>query len=103
MSNIYSYGNGNEKHKKPPYIKSLLEVEKRKKIIFRTNKVETIEFYRNYEKPRDKWLKSIDFINSCEDYIMSWQSALRKLGAKEVKGLNNKYIPFYVVIWFVKN
>lgn len=58
------------------------------------------EYYRNYERRYETWENNCMFVNSCPDVKMSWQSIIRKLGAKGVHGINNSDIPFYVIIWY---
>ena len=54
--------------------------------------------YRSYERSYEYWKDILPHVNLCPDAKMCWESVLRKLGAKKVYGMNNDYIPFYVVV-----
>lgn len=103
LSNIIMLGNGNKKNTTHSKLEGLLEVfsKKDREKLSKNRFYKAVElFYRNYEKSREVWLEQSDFINMCPDVKMCWESALRKLGARNVHGLRNEYNPFYVVIWY---
>ena len=54
--------------------------------------------YRSYENSYEKW-EGKAHVTLCPDKRMSYESALRKLGAKGIHGQNNDNLPFYIVVW----
>ena len=99
---ILMYGDANEQYKSYGNFEGLLDrIVKRDSRGDRLDnaKEETI-FYRNYEKRQESWENDCVYMNPCPDFKMSWQSALRALGFRNIKGLRNDFKPAYVVIWF---
>ncbi len=56
-------------------------------------------FLRSYERSYESWKESSALVNLCSDDKMAWQSIIRKLGGYWVKGLNNTFQPFRIVVW----
>lgn len=101
FNNIIMYGDANQQYKGgytsyDGLLDKLTRKDRSNDLSYAFN---TTKFYRNYEQRQEAWQDTCSRLNMCPDFKMSWQSALRILGAKKVNGLKNKFIPFYVVIW----
>ena len=90
LDKVLANGNGNEKASS---YSSLLQ----KKPVT-NNSASMLPFYRNYEVSYEKWYDN-PYVNMCPEGRLCYESALRKLGAKGVHGMNNIHIPFYTVLW----
>lgn len=101
LENIILLGNANKKYGSYSNMKGLMmTISRFNRELPKINPNYEVVFYRNYQVTEEKWEESLAYLNPCPDIKMSWQSAIRALGAKGVHGLNNSNIPFYVVIWF---
>lgn len=90
LKGIIANGNGNEK---ATSFGSVLQLKKSN-----SHSSSAMPRYRNYEVSYEKWNEN-PYVNLCPESRMSYESVLRKLGAKGVHGMNNKNIPFYTVLW----
>jgi len=90
LTNVIAYGNGNDGG---GYVfSSIFEMR-------HPNHQSAINApkWRSYEQTSEYWGDN-PYINMCPDSRMCYESALRKLGAEGVNGINNKKIPFYTLI-----
>lgn len=54
---------------------------------------------RSYERTYEDWVEVSTMVNLCSDDKMAWQTIIRKLGGHWVKGMNNTWKPFYIIVW----
>ena len=102
IDNILMYGNGNERYTSYGRFSSLFQQEERRRMTGygqRNQNIGELSF-RSYEKSYEDWHESAAHTNLCTDMKMCWQSAIRKLGGKEIHGLDNDYIDFFVILWY---
>jgi len=90
-SNIIAYGNGNEGGSS--IFSPMFQVN-----FGTSNTSHQDPRWRSYEQTYEYWDNN-PFINMCPDKKMCYESALRKLGAEGVHGMDNDKLPFYTVIW----
>lgn len=101
LDRIIMYGDGNKSYTSYGIATGFLQREDKKRVTYSKMYYSPEEKqFRTYERSYDSWKDILWLVNSCPDSKMSWQSAMRKLGGKAINGLDNLFIPHYVVLWY---